>query len=154
MELTDLIAQQPTPLISTDPNFYSFEQLIGQAFVLYFYPKDDTPGCTQQAKDFKMQLADFAQHQIQVLGVSCDPLAKHQKFKDKYDLPFILISDESQQLCQLFAVIQSKTLFGQSMLGIERSTFLFNQQGQLVNTWRKVKVKDHVASVLSAAQAL
>jgi peroxiredoxin Q/BCP len=128
--------------------------LAGSAYVLYFYPKDDTPGCTLEGQGFRDQLAKFKKLKVRVLGVSRDSLASHEKFKKKYGLPFDLISDADEQLCRQFDVIKEKNMYGKKVLGIERSTFLVDSKGVLRNEWRKVKVDGHVDEVLEAAKAL
>jgi thioredoxin-dependent peroxiredoxin len=130
------------------------KDLAGTAFVLYFYPKDDTPGCTLEGQDFRDQHAKFKRLKVKVLGVSRDSLASHEKFKAKYGLPFDLISDTDETLCHAFEVIREKNMYGKKVLGIERSTFLIDARGVLRNAWRKVKVKGHVDEVLAAARAL
>ena len=111
--------------------------------IIYFYPKDSTPGCTIESKDLRDHYADFQALNTDIFGVSRDSLQSHDKFKAKHQLPFELIADEQQQLCNSFDVIKEKSMFGKKYRGIERSTFLFNGQGQLVNEWRKVKIKGH-----------
>jgi peroxiredoxin Q/BCP len=130
------------------------KDLAGAAYVLYFYPKDDTPGCTLEGKDFRDQHARFKKLKVKVLGVSRDSLASHAKFKSKYELPFELVSDVDESLCRLFDVIKEKNMYGRKVLGIERSTFLVDGQGVLRREWRKVKVDGHVAEVLAAAEEL
>lgn len=130
------------------------KDLAGTAFVLYFYPKDDTPGCTLEGQDFRDQHTKFKRLKVKVLGVSRDSLASHEKFKAKYGLPFDLISDTDETLCRAFDVIREKNMYGKRVLGIERSTFLIDARGVLRNAWRKVKVKGHVDEVLAAAKAL
>lgn len=126
----------------------------GKNLVIYFYPKDSTPGCTTQGGDFRDLHADFTAANTLVFGVSRDSLASHERFKEKQSFPFELISDPDEAVCRLFDVIKLKKNFGKEYMGIERSTFLINAQGELVQEWRKVRVKDHVAAVLEAAQAL
>jgi thioredoxin-dependent peroxiredoxin len=121
---------------------------------LYFYPKDDTPGCTLEGKDFRDHHADFDKLKVRILGVSRDTLASHAKFRGKYALPFELVSDPDEQLCRQFDVIKEKNLYGKKVLGIERSTFLIDGSGVLRKEWRKVKVDGHVAEVLAAAAEL
>jgi peroxiredoxin Q/BCP len=128
--------------------------LAGTAFVLYFYPKDDTPGCTAEGIDFRDQHAKFKRREIRVFGVSRDSLASHEKFKAKYELPFELISDPNEALCKQFDVIKEKNMYGRKSLGVERSTFLIDAEGVLRREWRKVKVKGHVDDVLAAAADL
>ena len=130
------------------------KDLAGGAYVLYFYPKDDTPGCTLEGKDFRDRHRQFAKLGVKVFGVSRDTLASHEKFKRKYDLPFDLISDPDERLCKQFDVIREKNMYGKKVLGVELSTFLVGPDGVLRNEWRKVKVKGHVDEVLEAAKAL
>lgn len=117
--------------------------------VLYFYPKDNTPGCTTEGQDFTTHHADFKALDTQILGVSKDSLRKHENFKAKFDFAFELISDPDEVLCQLFDVIKLKKNYGKEYLGIERSTFIINPKGELVHEWRKVRVKEHVTDVLN-----
>jgi peroxiredoxin Q/BCP len=130
------------------------KELAGRPYVLYFYPKDDTPGCTLEGQDFRKHHAGFNKLKVRVLGVSRDTLASHTKFQSKYDLPFELISDSDEKLCKQFDVIKEKNMYGKKVLGIERSTFLVDADGVLRNEWRKVKVDGHVAEVLAAAAEL
>ena len=132
----------------------SSKELAGRPYVLYFYPKDDTPGCTAEGQDFRDRFPEFQQHGIEVLGVSRDSLESHAKFKRKYELPFDLISDSDESLCGLFDVIREKNMYGRKYLGVERSTFLVDGDGVLREEWRKVKVKGHVENVLRAALSL
>ncbi len=128
--------------------------LKGSQVVLYFYPKDNTPGCTLEGQDFRDQHAKFKRHNTVILGVSRDSTATHAKFKDKQNFPFDLLSDSEETLCRLFDVIKEKNMYGKKVMGIERSTFLIDAAGVLRNEWRKIKVAGHVDEVLSAAQAL
>jgi peroxiredoxin Q/BCP len=132
----------------------SLKDLKGQKVVLYFYPKDDTPGCTKEACGFRDALPDFTKVDAVIIGVSKDTVAKHDKFKDKYDLPFTLASDEDGKVCEAYGTWVEKNMYGRKYMGIERSTFLIDEQGVLRGEWRKVKVKGHVEEVLEAAQAL
>lgn len=126
----------------------------GRKVALYFYPKDDTPGCTLEGHDFRDRFAEFDKLGVRIIGVSRDSLASHAKFKAKHGLPFELISDPDEVLCRQFDVIKEKNMYGRKVVGIERSTFLVDAKGVLRNEWRKVKVKGHVAEVLAAAKAL
>jgi peroxiredoxin Q/BCP len=128
--------------------------LLGKPYVLYFYPKDDTPGCTIEGKDFRDRYAELGGLGVRVIGVSRDSLASHAKFQAKHDLPFELVSDADAKLCGLFDVIKDKNLYGKKVRGIERSTFLVDADGVLRKEWRKVKVDGHVAEVLAAATQL
>jgi len=124
--------------------------LQGQAVVLYFYPKDDTPGCTLEGKDFRDMNADFRRKGAVVLGVSRDSLKSHAKFCDKYSFNFDLLSDADEKLCKLFDVIKMKNMYGKKVRGIERSTFLIGKDGVLRREWRKLSVDGHAAEVLQA----
>lgn len=117
--------------------------------ILYFYPKDNTPGCSTQAIDFTEKLSEFHQLGYQVIGVSRDGLRSHQNFIDKKGINFYLISDADESLCQHFGVIQEKMLYGKKYLGVVRSTFVFDQQGCMIGSFRNVKAKDHADQLLS-----
>jgi peroxiredoxin Q/BCP len=132
----------------------SLSALKGQQVVIYFYPKDSTPGCTTEGQGFRDHYGEFQAANTQIFGVSRDSLKAHENFKGKQQFPFELISDADEALCQLFAVIKLKKLYGKEYLGIERSTFLLDTAGVLRQEWRGVKVPGHVAAVLAAAQAL
>jgi thioredoxin-dependent peroxiredoxin len=120
----------------------------GKNVVLYFYPKDMTPGCTTQACDFRDLYRNFEELNAVILGVSPDPLDRHHKFIEKYGLPFLLLEDAEHQLAEMYGVWKLKKNFGKEYMGIERSTFIINSNGILVKEWRKVKVKDHVNEAL------
>ncbi|MFE8698698.1 thioredoxin-dependent thiol peroxidase [Cytobacillus sp. FJAT-53684] len=120
----------------------------GKNVVLYFYPKDMTPGCTTQACDFRDKYESFAGLNAVILGVSPDALTRHEKFIDKYDLPFILLADEDHQLAEAYDVWKLKKNFGKEYMGIVRSTFIIDKEGRLVKEWRKVSVKGHVEEAL------
>ena len=122
--------------------------------VVYFYPKDDTAGCTREAQDFSAMAGEFASAGVVVIGVSKDPPAKHEKFVAKYDLAVTLASDEDGSACEAFGTWVEKSMYGRRYMGIERATFLFGRDGQLARAWRKVKVPGHAAEVLAAARAL
>lgn len=132
----------------------SSETLKGQKYVIYFYPKDDTPGCTTEAKGFTELAGDFDAIGVKVIGVSKDTLAKHGKFRTKHDLSVLLASDEEGAACEAFGVWVEKNMYGRKYMGIERATFLIDEEGIVRNIWRKVKVKGHVDAVLDAAKAL
>ncbi len=136
-------------LLSDQNESVSLKTLRGKNVVLYFYPKDNTPGCTREACDFRDHIAQFTQHNVIILGISKDKPMKHQQFKEKYQLPFVLLADESGDVCQAYGVINKKSLFGNTFLGIERSTFLIDEQGKIRQIWRKVKVNGHVKQVLN-----
>ncbi len=120
----------------------------GQYLVLYFYPRDNTPGCTTEGKDFTEHFDQFEVLDTLVFGVSRDSLASHQKFKAKYEFPFQLIADPDETICTLFDVIKMKNMYGKQVRGIERSTFLIDPNQKLINEWRKIRVKGHVQTVL------
>ncbi len=122
--------------------------------VVYFYPKDDTTGCTREAQDFSALAGEFAAAGVALLGVSKDSPKSHAKFSAKYDLAVPLASDEDGSACEAFGVWVEKSMYGRTYMGIERSTFLFGRDGALVREWRKVKVAGHAAAVLEAARAL
>jgi thioredoxin-dependent peroxiredoxin len=122
--------------------------------VLYFYPKDSTPGCTTEGQDFRDNYRKFTSRKTVILGVSRDSLKSHENFRTKQEFPFDLISDPDEALCQLFDVIKMKNMYGKKVRGIERSTFLIDKEGILRNEWRKVKVKEHVEEVLEAVKNL
>ncbi len=128
--------------------------LRGKNVVIYFYPKDDTPGCTTEGQDFRDQMKAFAELDTEIFGVSRDGLKAHENFRTKFEFPFHLISDKDEALCQLFDVIKLKKLYGKEHMGIERSTFLIDQNGVLRKEWRGVKVPGHVDEVLAAVKAL
>ena len=132
----------------------SLSSLKGDPVVLYFYPKDDTSGCTKEAIGFRDALADFGKAGATVVGVSKDGVAKHDRFKAKYDLNFPLVSDEDGTLCEAWGVWVEKSMYGRKYMGIERSTFLIDANGRIARAWRKVKIAGHVDEVLEAAQAL
>lgn len=154
--MTELIGKKaPTfSLPDQDGQMVSIDELKGKNIVLYFYPKDMTPGCTTEACDFRDQYSAFAEQDTVVLGVSPDPAARHQKFIEKHDLPFTLLADEEQVAANLYGVWTLKKNFGKEYMGIERSTFLIDKEGIVVREWRKVRVKDHVQATLEAVKAL
>ena len=121
---------------------------LGQWVILYFYPKDSTPGCTTEGRDFSTHFKEFEALNAKVFGISKDGLKSHHRFKEKEGFPFELISDEQETLCQLFDVIKQKSMYGKTYMGIDRSTFLINPLGQVVHEWRQVKVPGHVKEVL------
>ena len=128
------------------------KDLRGQNVVLYFYPKDSTPGCTQEGLDFKELHATFRRRKTMIFGVSRDSLASHEKFKAKQGFPFDLLSDPDEILCKHFDVIHEKTLYGRKFMGVVRSTFLIDANGKLRAEWRTVKVKGHADEVLAAVK--
>jgi peroxiredoxin Q/BCP len=126
----------------------------GQALVLYFYPRDNTPGCTKQGEAFRDLHSQFKKAGAVIVGVSPDSVASHDKFIAKLSFPFLLLADPEQELCRLFDVIQEKSMYGKKYQGVERSTFLIDSAGLLRREWRKVKVPGHVEDVLAAVKAL
>lgn len=130
------------------------KDLRGTNVVLYFYPKDSTPGCTTEGQDFRDLHARFKRAKTVILGVSRDSLASHEKFREKHGFPFDLLSDPDEKLCNQFDVIKEKNMYGRKVIGIERSTFLIDADGKLREEWRKVRVKGHAEAVLEAVKAL
>jgi len=132
----------------------SLKALRGKPVVLYFYPKDDTTGCTKEACGFRDALPDFSAADAEIVGVSRDSVARHDKFKAKYDLPFRLVSDEDGTLCEAYGVWVEKSMYGRKYMGIERSTFLIDGAGTIRAAWRKVKITGHVEAVRDALRVL
>ncbi|QHT59296.1 thioredoxin-dependent thiol peroxidase [Paenibacillus lycopersici] len=125
----------------------------GRKVVIFFYPKDLTPACTQQSCDFRDAYAEFGKHNTVVIGISNDPAERHEKFAAKYELPFELLADTEHKVCELYGVWQLKKLYGREYMGLVRSTFLIDEKGKLVREWRNLRVKGHVQDVLDAVQA-
>jgi peroxiredoxin Q/BCP len=140
-------------LSSTSGNI-SIGSLIGKNVIFYFYPKDDTPGCTLESQDFAKFYPEFVSRSVEIYGISRDDLNSHAAFRDKYCLPFPLISDIDGALCEAFGVWIEKSMFGKHYMGIDRSTFLFDKTGSLVKEWRKVSVKGHAETLLQAVEEL
>jgi len=132
----------------------SLKDFKDKTVVLYFYPKDDTSGCTAEACAFRDALPDFSKVKAEIIGISRDPVKSHDKFKAKYDLPFPLASDEDGKVCEAYGTWVEKSMYGRRYMGIERSTFLIDGKGVIRNVWRKVKVPGHADEVLKAAEAL
>ena len=126
----------------------------GKNLVFYFYPKDNTPGCTKEGEDFRDNYSVIKKLNTEVIGVSKDSVASHQKFIKKFNFPFNLISDENEKVCNLFNVIKEKNMYGRKYMGIERSTFLIDTNGKLVKEWRKVRVKGHVDDVIESIKEI
>ena len=139
---------------ATNDTTVSPSSLLGKNAVIYFYPKDNTPGCTTEGQDFRDHAKAFAKANTVIFGVSRDSLKVHTNFRNKHEFPFELISDPDETLCKLFDVIKLKKLYGKEYMGIERSTFLIDSKGMLQKEWRKVKVKGHVEEVLASAKDL
>ena len=132
----------------------SLKGLKGKKVVLYFYPKDATPGCTTEAQGFRDALDDFAKLGAEIVGVSKDSVKRHDIFKAKYELPFVLISDEEGVICEAYGVWQEKKNYGKTYMGIVRTTFLIDENGKVAEIWRNLRVKGHVDKVLEAAKGL
>ena len=141
-------------LILTGDKSARLSDYLGKPLVLFFYPKASTPGCTQEGLDFKQAIYKFRRQSCVILGISRDSLKAQENFKAKQEFPFDLVSDQDETLCKAFDVIKMKNMYGKKVRGIERSTFLIDKDGVLRQEWRKVKVKDHVAEVLSAVKSL
>lgn len=135
-------------LIGSDKKEHSLSEYKGKKIILYFYPRDNTPGCSTEACDFRDNNSIIEDMNTIVIGVSRDSLKSHDKFIEKFNLPFLLLSDEDETLCNLFGVIKEKNMYGKKVMGIERSTFIINEEGVLVKEYRKVKVKGHINTIL------
>lgn len=140
-------------LMSDTQEQFTLSELKGKQVVLYFYPKDSTPGCTKEACDFRDSYQDFAARNIVVLGISRDSLKSHTKFRTNHSLPFPLLSDESGEVCKKYGVWVEKSMFGIKYFGIKRTTFLIDETGKIIKIWDKVKVLGHVKDVMAVAQA-
>jgi peroxiredoxin Q/BCP len=147
---------QPAPAFSveTDEGPRTLADYKGKRLVLYFYPKDDTSGCTSEAHQFRDALSDFTAANTEILGASKDSIASHVKFRAKHSLPFPLASDADGALCEAFEVWKEKSMYGKKYMGIERSTFLIDENGVVVKAWRKVKVGGHIQDILATLAAL
>ena len=141
-------------LPATGGNPWRLRDARGGALVLYFYPRDNTPGCTLEGQQFSRLHLRFRRAGADVVGISRDGLAAHEKFRAKMGFPFVLLADEDEQVCTLFDVMRMKNMYGRQVRGIERSTFLIDAEGRLRQQWRKVKVEGHAQQVLAAAEAL
>jgi peroxiredoxin Q/BCP len=139
---------------STNDLVFKLADYTGTNLVIYFYPKDSTPGCTLEGQDFRDNYSKFKRNITVVVGVSRDSLKSHESFKEKQGFPFELLSDPDEKLCQQFDVIKEKNMYGKKVMGIERSTFLIDAKGILRKEWRKLKVPDHVDEVLEAVREL
>ena len=151
VKIGDVVPDFSAP--STDGDF-RLSDARGSALLIYFYPKDNTPGCTSESKDFASAYPRFADQGTRIIGVSRDSIKSHLGFKEKLKLPFALLSDPDEHLCTLFGVIKNKTMYGRPVPGIERSTFLLDARGVLRHEWRGVKVPGHVDETLAAAREL
>lgn len=135
-------------LLGSDNKEHKLSDFRGKKVILYFYPKDNTPGCTTEACDFRDNHTTILDKNTIVIGISKDNLSSHDKFINKFSLPFLLLSDEDKAVCSLYDVIKEKNMYGKKVLGIERSTFLIDENGILINEFRKVKVKGHIDAIL------
>lgn len=154
---TDVQIGQPAPEVTLPRDggsILTLSALRPKAVVLYFYPRDDTSGCTKEAKDFTSLAAEFDQAGAVVIGISKDTVAKHDKFIAKHDLGIALLSDAESDVCERFGVWGEKKMYGKTFMGIERATFLIDGSGTIRQVWRKVKVKDHAQVVLDAVKSL
>jgi len=141
-------------LPSTAGDRFAPADVRGSNLVIYFYPRDNTSGCTREAQDFRELHGAFRKANTVIVGVSPDSIESHHKFKSKFKLPFALLSDEDRKVCELFEVIREKSMYGRKFMGVERSTFLIDTEGELRREWRKVKVDGHAAEVLEAVKSL
>ena len=139
---------------SSNGRNFNLQDFTGNPLVLFFYPKDNTPGCTAESIQFTKLHNDFLKHRCEIIGISKDSIESHKKFIKKYNLSFDLISDESGEVCEMFGVMKIKNMYGRKYLGIERSTFLITEKGIVSSEWRKVKVPNHAEQVLQAVMAL
>ena len=145
----------PDFTIATDGGgTFSLLEMRGHNVIIYFYPKDDTPGCTKEACEFRDSLPDFSNSSSKIIGISKDTVVKHDKFKSKYELSFTLGADLEGDVCEVYGTWVEKSMYGRQYMGIERATFLVDKEGVLQGIWRKVKVKGHVEEVLGAVQNL
>jgi len=135
-------------LLGSDGNMHKLSDYKGKKVILYFYPKDNTPGCTAQACDIRDNYKKITDENCIVIGISKDNLKSHNKFIEKFELPFILLSDEEKVVCELYDVIKEKNMYGKKVLGIERSTFIIDENGILIKEFRKVNAKKHITLLL------
>ena len=155
--MTKVQLDQPVPdfeLASTGDTIFRLSEHLGKNILIYFYPKDNTPGCTLEGQNFRDHIDEFNQHNTLILGVSRDSVRVHENFKTKHEFPFDLLSDSEELACKLFDVLHLKKNYGREYMGIVRSTFLIDTQGVLRKEWRNVKVKEHLAEVLAIVKTL
>ena len=145
---------QDFELPSTGGKTFKLSEHLGKTIVIYFYPKDSTPGCTTQGQQFRDNYADFATANTEIFGISRDSIKSHENFKAKFEFPFNLLADTEELACQLFGVIKMKKMYGKEVRGIERSTFIINTEGALIREWRGVKVDGHIPEVLAFVRSL
>ena len=149
MENINLNGKVPNfELEGTNNLSFNLSSFLGKYIVIYFYPKDSTPGCTNEGIDFTENINKFKKMNVEIFGVSRDTIKSHENFKAKYNFPFELLSDPQEIACNLFNVIKMKNMYGKKLRGIERSTFLINPKGELINEWRGVKVNGHIEEIL------
>ena len=154
MKIKNGIKIKDFPLVSTDEKKSKLKDYLGKNLILYFYPKDLTPGCTSESIEFNENLTKIRRLGWDVVGISRDSIKSHHKFIEKHNFKFSLISDENEKICKLFDVIKEKSLYGRKYMGVDRSTFIINEKGIVVREWRSVKVKGHVDEVLEAIKQL
>jgi peroxiredoxin Q/BCP len=148
------ISLQDFELPSTGVKTFKLSAHLGKTIVIYFYPKDSTPGCTTQGQQFRDHYAEFAAENTEIFGISRDSIKSHENFKAKFEFPFDLLADTEEVACQLFDVIKMKKMYGKEVRGIERSTFIINKEGVLIHEWRGVKVDGHIPEVLAFIRSL
>jgi peroxiredoxin Q/BCP len=141
-------------LPATSGHSFKLSDYIGKNLIVYFYPKDSTPGCTTQGLEFRDLYSEFQAASTEIVGVSRDSLKSHENFKAKFSFPFELLSDSEEKACQIFDVIKMKNMYGKQVRGIQRSTFVIDKNGVLIQEWRKVKVADHVEEVLAFVKSI
>ena len=141
-------------LPATGNKTFKLSNARGKKLVVYFYPKDDTPGCTVEGSDFRDLYAEFQQLGCDIVGVSRDSVSSHEKFKAKLNMPFDLLADEDEKVCELFGVMKLKNMYGKEVRGVDRSTFLFDENGKIIQEWRSVKSAGHAQAVLDALKSL
>ena len=149
--MSEIILNKKVPnfkLEGTSNLSFNLSNFIGKNIIIYFYPKDSTPGCTNEGIGFTENINKFKKKNIEIFGISRDSIKSHENFKAKYNFPFELLSDPEEIACNLFDVIKMKNMYGKKVRGIERSTFLLNPEGKLINEWRKVKVDGHIEEIL------
>lgn len=155
--MTNTMLNQPVPdfaLPATSGKTLRLSDFLGQYVVVYFYPKDSTPGCTTQGMQFRDAYADFQQANTEIVGISRDSVKSHENFKAKFSFPFELMADTEEVACGIFGVMKMKNMYGKQVRGIERSTFVINPKGELIREWRGVKVDGHAKEVLTFIQSL
>ena len=139
---------------STGSKNISSEDFLGKNLVIYFYPKDSTPGCTTEGQEFRDAYKQFKSSNTEILGVSRDSIKSHEYFKAKQEFPFDLLSDPDEKVCKAFDVMKLKSMYGREYIGVDRSTFIINTEGKVINEWRAVKVKGHVEEVLEVIKSI